>query len=130
MRKSAFRPSISAAFSGKREAGIGTTAEKSFAKRVGGRLTPGSGALRQKSDGEILHTSVAYRFENKATEKASLSLKLEWLEKISREATAREQVPLLSFQFVDGGNVRPFGSWVAMPESEFNRLVNGEGRDE
>lgn len=58
--------------------------------------------------------------ENKATEHRSISLKLDWLEKISREARQVGKDPALSIQFVDKqGNPVANGRWVLIPEDEF-----------
>lgn len=124
MRKSASKPSLRSSLIASDpniRRSIGGDAEIRTAKSLKARLTPGSGAFREKSDGET--EDGRYRFENKATEKESFSVKREWLSKITREARARDQCPLLTFQFVDGKKVRPFGAWVCLPESEFRRLV-------
>jgi hypothetical protein len=102
---------------------VGDVAEKRTGKSFNARLTVGSGAFRHKSDGEFQSGDNRFRFENKATEKKSMSLKREWLEKISREAHGNQQVPLLTMQFMEGPNCRPYGAWVCLPESEFKRLL-------
>lgn len=106
-----------------RDKRIGAAAEKHAAKVYKARLTPASGALRQKSDGEFESGEERFRFENKSTEAKSISLKREWLDKISREALAHEQVPVLTFQFMTSTRPRPYGSWVCLPEYEFRRLL-------
>lgn len=62
--------------------------------------------------------------ENKATEHRSISIKLDWLDKISREAREEGKAPALSFQFVDkqGHSVRG-GRWVMIPEDEFKEMI-------
>lgn len=106
-----------------REDLMGTVAERRTGKVFNARMTVGSGAFRQKSDGEFQTASQDFRFENKATEKKSMSLKRDWLEKITREAHGSQQVPLLTIQFMDGINLRPFGAWVCLPEAEFKRML-------
>ena len=61
-----------------------------------------------------------FLLENKATLNRSFSVKLDWLDKISREAREEGLTPALSIQFVDrqGKPVR-HGRWVMIPEDEF-----------
>jgi len=100
----------------------GRKAEKKTAKRLSGRLTPGSGALSAKGDFEYLQWLV----ENKATEAESLVLKLDWLTKIYGEALAVGREPALSIQFVTGdGSPRDRGAWVMIPEKMFRNLTGG-----
>jgi hypothetical protein len=106
-----------------RDAPMGTVAEKRTGRSFDARLTVGSGAFRQKSDGEFTKGDQGFRFENKATEKKSMSLKREWLEKISREAHGNQQIPMLTLQFMDGEHLRPYGAWVCLPEVEFKQLL-------
>jgi len=102
---------------------VGTVAEQRTGKVFKARMTVGSGAFRQKSDGEFTSGDDGFRFENKATEQKSMSLKRDWLEKISREAHGSQQIPLLTLQFMDGEHLRPYGAWVCLPEAEFKRLL-------
>ena len=98
----------------------GLKSEKKTAKRLAGRLRPGSGAV-EGAKGDILLST--YLLENKCTENASLSIKLAWLEKISKEARGENRTPGLSLQFVDKlGNPMPFGRWVLIPEDEFKEM--------
>ena len=100
----------------------GQKSERKTAKRLGGTTRPGSGAVAG-AKGDILLTD--YLVENKATEHKSISLKLEWLEKISVEAREEGKVPALSIQFVDKqGNSKKRGRWVLIPESEFNNVIS------
>ena len=95
----------------------GQKAERLTAKRLGGLARKGSGAIEgYKGDIEFYE----FLLENKSTLKASFSVKLEWLNKISREARAQGKTPGLSIQFVDtqGRPVR-HGRWVLIPEDEF-----------
>lgn len=106
----------------------GRKAEKKTAKRLGGRLMAASGALEaQKSDFQVAN----FRCENKTTTNASIGLKLEWLEKITKEALPNGQTPALALQFVtpEGDPVR-YGSWVCIPEHLFKEWlehVHGAG---
>jgi hypothetical protein len=98
----------------------GQKSERKTAKRLGGITRPGSGAVAG-AKGDILLTD--YLVENKSTEHRSISLKLDWLEKISLEAREEGKAPALSIQFVDkAGNSKKRGRWVLIPEDEFNEL--------
>jgi len=95
----------------------GQKAEKLTAKRLGGRARRGSGAIEgYKGDIEV----GIFLLENKSTINRALSIKLDWLDKISREAREEGKTPGLSIQFVDkqGRPVR-HGRWVLIPEDEF-----------
>lgn len=103
----------------------GERAEKKAAKRLGGRQTPGSGS-QQHSKGDVVLPT--FLVENKATLHESMSVKLEWLKKISLEAIGRSREPALAIQFVDGqGKPVVDGSWVMIPERVFRELVLDEG---
>jgi len=96
----------------------GRASEKRIAKSTGGRLTPGSGAFDgAKADisrGDIL-------IECKSTIRASLSLKYEWLQKITREAKGTNQMPAVTISFVTGsGEAKPDGDWVLIPKVLFD----------
>jgi len=100
----------------------GTKAEKLSAKKVDGRLTPASGAMESaKGDFE----AGEFLVENKCTNSGTLSLKLEWLTKISRESSSLGKTPALAFQFVDStGRPRTSGDWVAIPAWLWREMVN------
>lgn len=99
----------------------GSLAEKKAAKRLGARLTFASGSLDfQKGD----FSTRDFLFENKSTVARSLSVKLDWLEKISTEAHPKLLYPAVSIQFVTGdGSPRKDGAWVLIPEWAFKELV-------
>ena len=98
----------------------GQKSERKTAKRLGGITRPGSGAVAG-AKGDILLPD--YLVENKSTEHKSISLKLDWLEKISLEAREEGKVPALSIQFVDkAGNSKKRGRWVLIPEDEFDGI--------
>ncbi len=99
----------------------GQKSERKTAKRLGSRTRPGSGSVAG-CKGDILLTD--YLVENKSTEHRSISLKLDWLDKISVEAREESKVPALAIQFVDkAGNSKKRGRWVMIPESEFKELT-------
>lgn len=99
----------------------GNKSEKKLAKHLGGKQTPASGAANSKGDinlGDI-------KIEAKSTIKNSLSIKLDWLCKISREAIREGQVPAVSIRYVTE-NAQPvkYGRWVMIPEDKFKELYN------
>lgn len=106
----------------KRPKGIdhGKACESKFAKRIGGTLTPNSGASGTKGDVR----AGRFRVELKSTINASISVKLEHLNKINKEARECNKYPALGIQFVTGdGEIIPNGSWVCVRESDFKNLM-------
>ena len=100
----------------------GQKGEKKTAKRLGGQARAGSGAI-EGYKGDI--TLDDYLVENKTTVNKSISLKQEWLDKISREARAEGRIPALAIQFVDqAGNSAQHGRWVMIPENDFSELID------
>jgi hypothetical protein len=100
----------------------GRAAERKFARRVGGKQTPGSGGPRDKGDvrkGDWL-------IECKSTTAASIRVQLSDLAKISHEALmSNGRSPALTVQFVDlAGNPVRCGSWVMVPEDVFKRMTD------
>jgi hypothetical protein len=94
--------------------------EKKVSKRLGGKLNPGSGAVGGIK-GDIKFEKIL--MESKATIKDSIAIKLEWLAKISREATDSSRSPALSITYVDqDGEPRKFGKWVMIPEFLFKEI--------
>lgn len=94
--------------------------EERVASRVGGRRQRGSGAS-DYAKGDV--KAEDFLIECKQTEKASLSVKGEWLSKITREAMAAGKSPALSIEIkgIDDGLVEH--DWVAVPMSVFRRLL-------
>ncbi|HEY0817230.1 MAG TPA: hypothetical protein VGD46_00530 [Rhizobacter sp.] len=107
-------------------AGIGASgrrAERKASTRLGARLTPASGAIAS-AKGDF--AAGDFLCENKSTTNASLSLKLDWLQKISREALPKGKTPALALQFVNAdGTPEKAGSWVMIPEHLFKELLDG-----
>ena len=98
----------------------GVKSEKRLAKRLGGRQTPGSGAL-EGAKGDVVLPDVL--MEAKSTTNDSMSLKLDWLAKISGEASNQSKQPALSVTFVTGdGRPRKDGAWVMIPERVWKEL--------
>lgn len=92
----------------------GRKAEGHTAKRLGARLVRGSGSGWLKGD---LFTKLVH-VEAKSTQKKSISLKLEWLEKITRTAMEQGKQPAVTITFTTGdGRPKFSGKWVLVPEA-------------
>ena len=98
----------------------GTKAERKMALRTRGRATIGSGGAG-RGKGDVYYEE--FLAECKSTVKDSLSVKLDWLAKITQEALDVGKYPCFSFLFTDkDGNPRRDGKWVAVPEHVFNKM--------
>lgn len=107
--------------------------ERTVARSLGGRVRPASGAL-PGAKGDVSGVRVGEwetLVECKRTTNKSLSVKAEWLAKITAEAGTR--IPLLSIEFdesvifsaerrLQAGTGRTENRWVCMPESVFSLL--------
>jgi len=102
----------------------GRPSEKNTAKRLGGRLTPASGAV-EGAKGDIVLDD--FLVEAKSTIKNSISLKLDWLLKITGEARKVGKTPALAITFTTG-NGRPVhnGRYVIIREDDFKELIDGD----
>lgn len=94
--------------------------ESRVASTMGGRVQKGSGAVRLYK-GDIKTPELL--IEAKRTDKGSLSVKREWLEKISKEAESYGKVPALSIEFADMPKLVE-KDWVAIPASFLKRLMD------
>jgi hypothetical protein len=104
----------------------GQRAEKKASGRLGVRKNPGSGAV-EGLKGDL--TADDFLIENKTTEHRSISLKMDWLEKIHREARQVGRSPAVTIQFVDKlGNPVPYGRWALIPEDEFKDVISQEDK--
>jgi len=123
--------------------------ENQAAKRLGGRRIAASGArpwsrydraLDMKfgcggkattARGDIRTTDL--HVEHKRTEKGSISVKLEWLLKVTAGAVASNRDPMLMLEFERG--VQPPVKWIAVPLDVWERCRDaaskgeGEGED-
>lgn len=101
--------------------------EAKVAKKMGARLQPNSGATAGfKGDMKLTKGKNRFLIESKTTLDASISVKLEWLVKITEEARAKAMTPALLFSFVlPNGRPAPNAEteWVAMPLQTFNELT-------
>jgi hypothetical protein len=93
--------------------------EKTTAKRLGGRLTNGSGNQREKGD---VRVDGIMRVELKCTEKASFSVTKEMWRKISEAAAQRSEIPAMEIRFLN-----PDGSvshqLALVPTDVLDRLI-------
>jgi hypothetical protein len=85
---------------------------------LNGKRQPLSGA-NEMAKGDV--RSEYFLGEAKQTQGKSLSLKLEWLEKIDGEAMAVDKYPLLAIEFLNG-NPRSPKEWVSVPKHIFQEM--------
>lgn len=103
----------------------GRRAESLVAKRLGGKLQPGSGAIAGAKGDVKVNAKYDFLLENKASSGKSFSLPKDWLYKISREAIAANRVPALAFQFTDThGRSDRMDRYVIIPEWLFQELTD------
>lgn len=77
--------------------------ERSLAKRVGGKLTPGSGSGGMQR-GDVRKKKVV-RIEAKCTIHKSFSITREMVEKIEMAAMCADELPVIVVQFLEGTRV-------------------------
>ncbi len=99
--------------------------ENRIASAIGGHRLPRSGGMSPSkwakgvtADGDI--SSKDFLVEHKSTENASISLKLEWLNKVSEGANRSNKDPMVVITFAQG--LRQTDDWVLLPSSVFERL--------
>jgi Holliday junction resolvase len=100
--------------------GTPTEQEQRVAVKLGGRRQAGSGAS-DYAKGDV--KAGDFLIECKQTEKQSLSVKGEWLSKITREAMAAGRTPALSIEIKGIDDRLVEHDWVAVPMSVFRRLT-------
>jgi len=102
--------------------------EKRIAKELGGKRLPRSGANRwskwnkSTANGDIKTPTL--HVEHKRTEKASISIKREWLEKVCDGARAVAKDPAVVITFEDASEIPQ--DWAIIPLSVLKRLLNEE----
>lgn len=100
--------------------------EKRLAKQYGGRTTAGSGNKRTKGDVQAYYKSgvTPKLIEAKITDKDSMKVQREWLEKISKEAFQQGSEPVFVFGFTRA----EFGAkeWAAVPAERLKELFDIE----
>lgn len=96
---------------------VGKKAEGHTLKRV-----PGSGAwLGSKGD----FSGAAFLIEQKSTQAGSYGIKLELLDKITREARQVGKAPAFHIVFTDGtGRARRNGGWVMVREADWEEMTS------
>lgn len=107
--------------------------ENRVAKTLGGKRLPQSGAKRwSKWDAETANGDISaptLHVEHKRTECESMSLKMEWLEKVSRGARAVGKDPALVLTFEEAKSF-PM-DWCMVPLDVFLQLQKlAEAREE
>ncbi len=93
--------------------------EKRIAREYRGRVVAGSGSGREKGD---VNTRT-YKIEAKRTDTERISIRREWLTKITNQAISVGRLPLLEIEF-EGGATAPNLQWVMLEKSEFLRLLS------
>lgn len=115
------KPEDPLAFTRKRNDPQDTTAQENhIAKLVGGKRHRGSGSsVWKKSDA----SSHDFQIECKQTEKESIRVTLEWLEKISEEGAFQSKNPALHLRFLNASN-KIDKDWVMIPERIFKDFLD------
>lgn len=99
----------------------GRKAEAKAGKRINARVNIGSGAI-DGLKGDL--TTNDFLIESKSTQKASLSIKHKWLQKIQKEALGVNKDPALLIQFTTStGDIIKDGSWVMITENHWKQLM-------
>ncbi len=88
--------------------------EYNLAKKLGGSMTPKSGAGEVKGDVRI---KGKYRIECKCTAKGSYSIKKEYLEGLIEAASACGETFILNIDFLDASGNKKRGFYV-IPDTE------------
>jgi len=96
--------------------------EDRVAGALGGHRVPGSGAFdNRKGDADV----PGFLMEAKRTDGKVMTIRMDWLDKIRKEASAAQKLPALTLEFGDWGyNVER--DWVLVPLSVFRNLAGGE----
>jgi Holliday junction resolvase len=99
--------------------------EERIARRTGGKRVGGSGAsMYSKGDvRDVTASDVEFLVECKQTIHASISVKWEWLRKITAEANAVQKEPMLTIE-IKGGQKDPLvdRDWVMVPARVFEQM--------
>lgn len=107
---------------GKDAGHAGKKSEKITAKRLGGKLQPGSGAILGFKGDIVLPE---FLVEAKSTVKYSITIQHEWLAKISHEAEGYGKQPAVAVTFThSNGTPCNAGSWVMIPERVWKELLD------
>lgn len=105
----------------------GRLSETRLAKSLDARLRPASGAVEGIKGDMVIPTHL---IEAKSTTGRSLSLKHEWLGKITKEARDQNKRPALTISFThENGRAVPNGHWVAIPLHDWLEMLEALRRD-
>lgn len=102
--------------------------EVRLANRLGGRRLPRSGGLpcskwdKTTEGGDLANEG--FLFEHKRTETKSMSLKVDWLKKVTDGARAKMKDPAMILTFERGLKIPK--DWVLIPLEVFEALVKGD----
>ena len=100
---------------------FGHSVEARVCKKMGGKPMPASGALSGAKGDFILGDE--FLVEHKATMSASFPVKYGVLNKIAAEAYGADREPLFAVSFCKrDSQIRPLGTWVAIPMDLFNEM--------
>ena len=101
--------------------------EERIAEELGGKRVPASGAIRSKYRGSEGYDvkSDDYAMELKITDKKSIGLKLEWLEKIVQKANDRGKIPMMVLSYKKAEFPTP-ADWVVIPMDLFKKVMKGD----
>lgn len=86
--------------------------EREVAKRIGGKVTPGSGSGEEKAD---VRVRGVHRIECKATARQSFSVTRDMLDKLTTAAHTAGEMPLLVVEFLPTDD-HAGGTVVVCPE--------------
>jgi Holliday junction resolvase len=105
--------------------------EKKVAADLGGRKTVGSGGKRMKGDAHGGNANAGQRImaEAKSTQHRSMSLKLDWLEKLVEEALQAGMDPVLYLRF-DAMKYNGVMDWAVLPAERYRELLETEAKYE
>jgi len=94
--------------------------EKRLAKKLGGQRQKGSGS-QPYSKGDV--RTVELLTEAKRTDKKSISIKVQYLDKITKEATSYDCVPAVAIAFEDTPPLVP-KDWILVPAEFLRELLD------
>jgi len=93
--------------------------ERELAKRVGGRVTPGSGAGSEKAD---VRKPGVVRIEAKTTSHKSYSLTRKLAETLEEVAVTHDEIPFFEIEFLDEQG-KPAQALCVMPRWALEQVV-------
>lgn len=103
----------------------GRRSEKKVAKSLHAQLKPASGAMAG-AKGDM--ATKDFLIEAKSTTNDSISIKHDWLGKISQEAMMEGRDPALSVRFTRAdGRAINYGDWMMIPRELFEELMEARG---